>query len=177
MMAAQSNIGGVLCESSIPCTTPQSLAAAVPCINAASIRERKTWTQSEFCTWQNSVRGQESLYIVCQPRRRQMSCKVSLSDVAAVTIKAKTRNRLKFSVVPQTRESISAASAPMFTILWGHVPFNKFFQIVDTCLSCEDTARQICAMVCSWRFLRHFCVLYFQRAACTTFQTCILNSH
>jgi len=26
-------------------------------------------------------------------------------------------------------------------------------------------------------FLRHFCVLYFQRAACTTFQTCILNSH
>ena len=26
-------------------------------------------------------------------------------------------------------------------------------------------------------FLRHFCVLNFQRAACSTFQTCILNSH
>ena len=26
-------------------------------------------------------------------------------------------------------------------------------------------------------FLRHFCVLYFQRAACSTFWTCILNSH
>jgi len=26
-------------------------------------------------------------------------------------------------------------------------------------------------------FLRHFCVLYFQRAACSTFQTCIVNSH
>jgi len=26
-------------------------------------------------------------------------------------------------------------------------------------------------------FLRHFCVLYFQRAACSMFQTCILNSH
>jgi len=26
-------------------------------------------------------------------------------------------------------------------------------------------------------FLRHFCVLYFQHAACSTFQTCILNSH
>jgi len=25
-------------------------------------------------------------------------------------------------------------------------------------------------------FLYHFCVLYFQRAACSTFQTCILNS-
>jgi len=42
------------------------------------------------------------------------------------------------------------------------------------CLSCEDIARQSCAMVPRWRF---FCVLYFQRAACSTFQTCILNSH
>jgi len=25
--------------------------------------------------------------------------------------------------------------------------------------------------------LHHFCVLYFQRAACSKFQTCILNSH
>jgi len=25
-------------------------------------------------------------------------------------------------------------------------------------------------------FLHHFCVLYFQRVACSTFQTCILNS-
>jgi len=33
--------------------------ARVPCSNAANIGERKTWTQSEFCTWQNSVRGQK----------------------------------------------------------------------------------------------------------------------
>jgi len=26
-------------------------------------------------------------------------------------------------------------------------------------------------------FLHHFCILYFQRAACSTFQTCILNLH
>jgi len=32
--------------------------------------------------------------------------------------------------------------------------FNKFFPIVDTCLSCEDTARQSYAMVPKWRFLR-----------------------
>jgi len=36
--------------------------------------------------------------------------------------------------------------------------FNKFFPIVDTCFSCEDTARKSCAMVPKWRF---FCVLYF----------------
>jgi len=55
VMAALPNIGGALC------LRPQSLADAitrVPCTNAANIGERKTWTQSEFCTEQNSVTGQ-----------------------------------------------------------------------------------------------------------------------
>jgi len=29
---------------------------------------------------------------------------------------------------------------------------NKFFPIVDTCLSCEDIAQQSCGMVPRWRF-------------------------
>ena len=33
-------------------------------------------------------------------------------------------------------------------------------------LVCENTARQICAMVRRWRILANFCVLYFQLAAC-----------
>ena len=44
---------------------------------------------------------------------------------------AKTRNPLKFAGVPQTTGSVSAASGPKFTILWGHVEdillLNKFF--------------------------------------------------
>jgi len=32
----------------------------------------------------------------------------------------------------------------------------NFFPIVDTCLSCEDITRQICAMVPRWRFLATF---------------------
>jgi len=40
--------------------------------------------------------------------------------------------------------------------LWGRVEeillLNKFFPIVDMCLSCEDVARQSCAMVLRWRF-------------------------
>jgi len=44
-------------------TTPHSLADAhcssAVQYNAVNIGERKTWTQREFCTWQNSVRGQE----------------------------------------------------------------------------------------------------------------------
>ena len=50
----------------------------------------------------------------------------------------------------------------------------SFFPIVDTCISWEDRARQSCAMVRRWRI---FCVLHFQQVVCSTFQTCILNSH
>ena len=51
-----------------------------------------------------------------------------------------------------------------------HCCLTSFYPIVDTCLSCEDIARQNCAMVTRWPFLATFCVLYFQRAACSTFQ-------
>jgi len=73
---------------------------------------------------------------------------------------AKMRNALKLAGVPQTNETISAASRPKFTILWGHVEeillLNKFFPIADTCLSCKDIARRSCAMVPRWRFLASF---------------------
>jgi len=65
VMAAQPNISGALCESSvIPFLVPRrkawlTPAAGVPCSNTANIGECNTWTQSEFCMWQNSVRGQE----------------------------------------------------------------------------------------------------------------------
>ena len=72
----------------------------------------------------------------------------------------KTRNPLKLFGVPQTNETISAANRPKFTILWGHVGryccLTSFFPIFDTCLSCEDIARQSCAMVPRWRFLASF---------------------
>jgi len=73
---------------------------------------------------------------------------------------AKTPNQLKCGGVPQTNETMSAASGPKFTVLWGHLEdillLNKFFPTVDTCLSCEDIAQQSCAMVPRWRFLATF---------------------
>ena len=59
---------------------------------------------------------------------------------------ANTRKPLIVAGVTQTPETISAASSPKFTIFWKHVEeillLDKFFPIVDTCLSCEDIARQ-----------------------------------
>jgi len=140
-MAAQPNIGGALCESSvIPFLVAcrklwLTLAVRVPCSNAANIGERKTWTQSEFCTWQNSVRGQQRRRGIWRtsPGDGQTSCKVWLasSERRRCSKEAKTRNALKFARVPQTRQPISAVSGPKFTILRGRLEeillFNKFF--------------------------------------------------
>ena len=66
VMAALPNRGGALCESSvIPFLVPRhklllTPTARVPCSNAANIGKRKTLTQKELCSWQNSVRRQEA---------------------------------------------------------------------------------------------------------------------
>jgi len=44
-------------------------------------------------------------------------------------------------------------SSPYYENMWKRYRrLTSFFPIVDTCLSCEDTARQSCAMVPKWRF-------------------------
>jgi len=65
VMAALPDIGGALYKSSlIPFLVPRrktwlTPTARVPGSNVANVGKRKTWTQSEFCAWQNSVTGQE----------------------------------------------------------------------------------------------------------------------
>ena len=61
--------------------------------------------------------------------------------------------------IPQTNETIAAASGPKLTILCGHVrryccltSFLSDCRIVDTYLRCEDIARENCAMVPRRRF-------------------------
>ena len=89
----------------------------VPCSNAANI-ERKTWTQSELCTWQNCVREQQPQKCT-SPEDGQTLCKVWLTSVERrrCSNEVKTRNSLKFAGVPLTNESVSATSGPKFTIL------------------------------------------------------------
>ena len=91
---------------------------------------------------------------------------------------AKTRKPLKVAGVPQTPETISAASGPKFTILWGHVEeillLNKFF---SDCRYMPYLRRHSPTKLCDGVKMAIFCVLYFQRAAGSTFLTYIQNSH
>jgi len=133
--AAQPNIGGALCESSVipflvPCHKVWLTAAArEPCSNAGNIGEHKNWMQSKLCSWQNSVKN---VYIVYQPRRRPNIWQ-SFVDLrwATCSNEAKTWNRLKYAGVPQTHQLISVISGLKFSILRGHLEeillLNKFF--------------------------------------------------
>ena len=145
VMAALPNIDRA--PSAQRCKVWLTPTTRVPCSYAANIEERKTWTQSQLCTWQKFRYGSwtpENVYIMSQPRR--------LSNIV---------------------QSLVGFRWYLEEILM----FNTFFQIVDTCLSCEDIADKFVRWRRDGDFLTIFCVLYFKRAACSTFQTCILNSH
>ena len=94
---------------------------------------------------------------------------------------AKTRNRLKFAGVSQTGKPISAVSRPKFAILWGHVEeilqFKIFFRLSIVLYLRRYGPTKLCYGAQIAIFGDFFCVLHFQGSECSTFQTCILNSH
>ena len=109
VMAAQRNIGGAVCESSVnaflvPCRKVADPAAGVPCSNASNIGERKTSTQSEFCTWCRQGARVPRMYIQrSSPGGGQTSCKVWLasSKQNSCSNEAKTRNPLNLLGCPK----------------------------------------------------------------------------
>jgi len=96
-----------------------NVMAALPNIGAPSVQRRKVWLT---------------------PTTR-LPC--SNSD--------KTRNPLKFARVPKLANRshpLMGRSSPYCADTWGrYCCLASFVPIVDTCLSCEDIAQEICAMV------------------------------
>jgi len=156
--------------------------AQMPFSNAANI-ECKTWTQSEFCAWQNSVRGQEPPKCVYSVLLAQETAKrhakfgwPPFSDVGAV-MKPRRETRWNLLLCSKHANQSQPWAKVHHTVkpCGGDMLFTKFFPIVNRCLSCEDIARESCAIVHRCRMFVY--ILYFERAACSTFQTCILNLH
>ena len=73
---------------------------------------------------------------------------------------AKTRKPLKLAGCPKlTKRSqpLVGLSSPYCGDMWRrYCCLTSFFPIVDTCLCCEDIARESCAMVPRWRFFASF---------------------
>ena len=123
------NIGGALCSA------PQSLAdtaTGVPCSNAANIEERKTWTQSELCSWQNSLRGKS-------PRK----C------VNSVPAQKMAKHRAKFGWLPMSRRSCSNEGKTRIPLKFAGVPQqpNRSQPLVGRRSPyCEDMWRRYCCL-------------------------------
>jgi len=58
--------------------------------------------------------------------------------------------------LPDGSQPLIGGSSPYCGDMWRTYRCLTSFPIVDTCLSCEDIARQSCAMVPRWRFLASF---------------------
>jgi len=87
-------------------------------------------------------------------------------------------NVLGCSKLANRFQPLVGRSLPYCEDMWRrHCCLASFFPIVDTFLNCDDIARHTCAMVPRWRTFSDFWVLHLQRAGCSTFQTCILDSH
>ena len=66
-------------------------------------------------------------------------------------------NLLGCAKLPNRSQPLVSRSSPYYGNIWRRYGcLTSFFPIVDTCLSCEDIARQSCAMVSRWRFLATF---------------------
>ena len=120
----------------VPCPLLQCRAVMLP-----KQENAKLGRKSEFCTWQNSDRGQEPPQMCIQytsyPADGQTSCKVWLTSIERrrCSNKTKTRTPLKFAGVPQTRQPVSAVSGPSSPYCEGmwrrYYCLTSFFPIVE----------------------------------------------
>jgi len=184
--AVQSNIGGALCESSVisflvpRCKVRLTPTGRVPCSNAASIGVHKTWTQSEVCTRQNSVREQKHQENVGKCVPAQETAKhhakfgwLPLNDVAAVT---KPRRETRWNLLGCPKLANRSQPFPLVCLschIVGHVEeillFNKFFRLLIHALVAKIQLDKIVRW-CADDFWRHFCVLYFSEPCAAHFR-------
>jgi len=123
------------------------------------------------------AKASEKMYIYSVPAQKTAKHRAKfgwppVNDVAAVTKpRRETRWNLMGYPKPASRsQPLVGWSSPYCGDIWKtHCSLISFFPIVDTCLSCEDIARQSCAMVRRWRRLS--VSRFFQRATRSTFQT------
>ena len=149
------------------------------------IWERKTWrTQTEYCTWQNSVTEQQppKMYIQStSPGKGQTLWNVWLASVERrrCSNEAKTRKPLKLAGCPKLRkrsQPLASWSSPYCEDMWRRYWCLTFFPIVDTCLVAKISPTKLCdgaRTAIFWRFLRPA----FPASRVQYISICILNSH
>ena len=163
----------------VPCRKVWLVSTArVPCSNGANIGERKTRTQSEFCTWKNSFRGKSPRKCIHSvPAHETAKHLQSLVDLRRCSDEAKTRNPLNLlrcsKLANWSQPSVGRSSSYSEDTLRRYCCWTSFFLIVYTFPSCEHTARQSSATVRRWPTFAS-CIFSEPRAALSnTSSTCL----
>jgi len=125
MMAAQPNIGGALCESSLYHAAKFGWRPLLACYSLKPYRRKQELDTKwilHLAKFRQRARDPENEYIMYQPRRRPNIVQslvhwLATGERRRCSDEAKMRNPLKFAGVPQTPEPISADSGPKFAIL------------------------------------------------------------
>jgi len=152
----------------------------VLCRNAANIGERKTWTQSEFCSLQNCVRGQEPLKCICSvpcqetAKHRATFGWPPLSDVAAV-MKARRETRWNLLLCPKLANRFQpfvGRSSPRCGDMWRrYCCLASLFQLLARMQTWRAIIfRRVCLCVLLWLALLPFNVNRFWRNLVTRTQ-------
>jgi len=191
VMTAQQHIGGALCESSvIPFLVPRCKVWLTLLLECCAVTlpiqvNARPWSKMNFALGKiasGDKSPRKCIYSVPAQETAKHCAKFAWPPVSDVcSNEGKTRNPLKFAGVPQTPEQIWVTSGPKFTILWGHMEeillLNKLFRLLIHAFVAKIQPDKVVWWCAGGDFLRPFCILHFQRAACSTFQNCILNLH
>jgi len=143
------------------------------------IGEHKTWTQSEFCTWQNSVTGKEPRKCIHSVRaqetnkhRAKFAC-LLLSDVAAVTLpRRETRwNLLGCPKLVNRSQPLVGRSSPYCEDMSArYCCLTSIFSDCRHVLSCEDIGQQIVRWCPDGGFLTIFASCFFSEPRAAHFR-------
>ena len=133
--------------------------------------------------WANAQRdGRPAKQVEFSVQRRKVWLTLTTRCHAVTLPRRETRwNFQGWLKLPDRSQSLVGRSSPYCGDFWRtYCCVTSFFSIVDTCLSREErySPTKLCNGAQMAIFGRQFfCVLCCQRAACSRFQTCILNSH
>jgi len=149
-------------RNSILCTTPQSLAGvhcSSACSNGANIGERKTRTQSEFCTWQNSVRGKSpKMCTQCtSPWDGQTSAKFGWPP--SVQWRSEDAKPVEFVGGVNRSQTLVGRSSP-----YSEDTFRRYCcstSFFSDCLYMPQLRTHSPTKLCDGAQMANFCVLYF----------------
>ena len=105
-------------------------------------------------TWWSPCRTQ----VAPSVQRRKVWLTPTTRSCAATLPRRETHSNLEGCPKQVNRsQPLLGRTSPYYENMWRtYCCLISFFPIVDTCLNCEDIARQSCAMVPRWRFLATF---------------------